>query len=192
MNDAINLINIIQNILKEGRHKNFLKIEKSKITNYITTTEAIRFVRDLYYLEQQKTKDKVDNKFILDACCGARMFWLDKKHPNTIYIDFRVEGKGLVDNRPNREIKPDIQMDFRNLSFPNKSFKLIVMDPPHLIGKAGSRMTNTYGWLNKLTWKDDIKKGFDEYEAVLKITTAKINLFFVDFYFENLRGIFTL
>ena len=103
------------------------------------------------------------NKFILDACCGSRMFWLDKIQENTIFIDNRSYDKGFIDNRPNREFKPDMIMDFRDLKFPDKKFKLIVMDPPHLVGKPdGCRMTKTYGVLNKETWKEDIKKGFDE------------------------------
>ena len=108
------------------------------------------------------------NKFILDACCGSRMFWLDKIQENTIFIDNRSYDKGFIDNRPNRELKPDMIMDFRDLKFPDKKFKLIVMDPPHLVGKPdGCRMTKTYGVLNKETWKEDIKKGFDECWRVL-------------------------
>jgi 23S rRNA G2069 N7-methylase RlmK/C1962 C5-methylase RlmI len=60
-------------------------------------------------------------------------------------------------------------MDFRRLEFPDKSFKLVVMDPPHLIGKEGGcRMTRTYGALNKETWRTDIKQGFDECWRVLE------------------------
>ena len=100
------------------------------------------------------------DKFILDACCGSRMFWFDKKHPNVIFSDIREYDKGFIDNRPNRELHPDQIMDFRKLDFPDKSFKLVVFDPPHLIGKAdGCRMTRTYGALNKETWQNDIKRG---------------------------------
>lgn len=70
------------------------------------------------------------DKFILDACCSARMMWFDKTHPNTVYIDIRKEEKGFRKHRPNNEIKPDYQMDFRDLQFPDKSFKLIAWDPP--------------------------------------------------------------
>lgn len=28
-------------------------------------------------------------KLILDACCGGRMFWFNKKHPNALYVDQR-------------------------------------------------------------------------------------------------------
>lgn len=78
---------------------------------------------------------KLENKFILDACCGSRMFWFDKKQPNTIFIDNREYDKGFIDNRYNRELHPDILMDFKDLKFPDKKFRLIIMDPPHLIGK---------------------------------------------------------
>jgi hypothetical protein len=109
------------------------------------------------------------DKFILDACCGCRLFWFDKHQLNTIYVDKREREKGFVDNRPNRELHPDIVMDFRKLEFPDKYFKLVVFDPPHLFGKdEGCRMTKTYGNLNKETWKDDIKKGFDECWRVLE------------------------
>jgi hypothetical protein len=109
------------------------------------------------------------DKFILDACCGSRCFWLDKHHPNVVYIDKRIEEKGFIWSRGNREIKPDIVMDNRDLKFPDKSFKLIVFDPPHLISKGfnNSMMGKTYGTLDDNTWKDDIKRAFDECWRVL-------------------------
>lgn len=111
----------------------------------------------------------MNDKFILDACCGGRMFWFNKKHPNTIYIDKRVREKGHDDNRPNHSIRPDIIMNFKKLNFPDKSFKLVVFDPPHLIGKEdGCRMTKQYGSLIAETWQYDIKKGFEECWRVLE------------------------
>lgn len=110
------------------------------------------------------------NKFILDACCGPRMMWFDKQHPNTIFMDIREEEKGFIDNRPNREIKPDLVGDFRDLpgTIKNKKFKLIVWDPPHLLGKNyGSRITKTYGILLADSWRADFKKGFEELWNVL-------------------------
>lgn len=109
------------------------------------------------------------NKFILDACCGGRQFWFNKHHPNTVYMDNRVEEKGYQADRPNKEIKPDIVADFKNLPYENNSFKLVVMDPPHIIAKGPLfRMTKEYGWLNKETWKEDIKNGFEECWRVLE------------------------
>ncbi len=66
----------------------------------------------------------MENKFILDACCGCRQFWFNKNHTNTLYIDNRTEEKGFQDARPNKEIKPDEIADFRNLPFSDKKFKL--------------------------------------------------------------------
>jgi hypothetical protein len=109
------------------------------------------------------------DKFILDACCGGRMFWFDKQQPNTIYIDKNIRECGHCPDRPNHNVSPDIVMDFRKLEFPDKSFKLVVMDPPHLIGKEEScNMIMKYGCLNKDTWQEDILKGFNESWRVLE------------------------
>ena len=32
---------------------------------------------------------------ILDACCGSRMFWFDKDHKDTLYMDKRVLSETL-------------------------------------------------------------------------------------------------
>lgn len=109
-------------------------------------------------------------KLILDACCGGRMFWFNKKHPDTLYVDIRREpdfqtGKG-VDNR-HRAIEPDIVDDFRNLDLPDKSFSLVVFDPPHLFAGRKSYYAQIYGTLG-VFWKDDLRKGFSECFRVLK------------------------
>lgn len=109
------------------------------------------------------------DKFILDVCCGGRMFWFNKRHPNTIYIDIRKEKKGFFNLRPNFEINPDKIMDFKDLKFPDRSFKLIVFDPPHCLRNGiNSIMGKRYGTLNRETWKIDISKGFRECWRVLK------------------------
>jgi len=111
----------------------------------------------------------MSNKFILDACCGPRLMWFNKHHPNALYIDVREEEKGFIDNRPNREIKPDMKADFRDLPFCDNSFKLIVWDPPHLLGKNyKSRITRTYGILLADSFNFDFKKGFKELWRVLE------------------------
>lgn len=111
------------------------------------------------------------DKFILDACCGGRMFWVNKKHPNAIYIDLRKEEKGFVGHERARtfEINPDIIMDFRKLEFPDKSFKAVFFDPPHLkrCGK-NSVLGKKFGILNAETWESDLKKGFEECWRVLE------------------------
>ena len=111
----------------------------------------------------------MQNKLILDACCGARMIWFDKSHKNTLYIDIRDEDKGLDKNRPNFCVKPDMIMDFRALKFSDKSFKLVVWDPPHLKNlQETSIFAKKYGCLNAETWQHDLSKGFEECWRVLE------------------------
>lgn len=111
---------------------------------------------------------KIRDKFILDVCCGTKMMWFNKNHPNTIYVDIRKEEKGFIKEQPNSEIKPDIQASFTNLPFKDKSFKLIVCDPPHIIGRRITGIiTRKYGCLNPETWQDDLSKGFKEMWRVL-------------------------
>src|ERR1041384_3385743 len=111
------------------------------------------------------------NKFILDAACGGRMFWFNKTHPNAIYVDNRVAAKGHLTEagNPGHEVKPDVVMDFRSLRFPDDSFKLVVFDPPHFVfpGK-NSWIAKKYGTLDRGTWPDDLKRGFDECWRVLE------------------------
>ena len=36
-------------------------------------------------------------KAILDACCGSRMFWFDRRHPDVVFMDRREETHTLCD-----------------------------------------------------------------------------------------------
>lgn len=115
-------------------------------------------------------EETLDDKLILDACCGGRMFWFNKNHPNAFYIDKREEedfqtGKG-VDNR-HRAIKPDKVMDFRDMDLPSNHFHLVVFDPPHLKIGRKSYFGQIYGVLED-TWTDDLRLGFSECFRVLK------------------------
>lgn len=107
------------------------------------------------------------NKYILDVCCGSRMFWFSKNNKKTIYMDNRKIEEVLCDGRK-LEIKPDILGDFRNIPFKNNSFYLVVFDPPHLkqVGET-SYMAKKYGKLGK-DWERDLKQGFKECMRVLK------------------------
>jgi SAM-dependent methyltransferase len=106
-------------------------------------------------------------KVILDACCGSKMFWFDKKNPNVLFADRRREDFILCDGR-SLEISPDIQMDFTSMPFKDETFYLVVFDPPHLksLGES-SWMAKKYGVLPKV-WEPVIKDGFDECLRVLK------------------------
>ncbi len=109
----------------------------------------------------------MSEKKILDPCCGSKMMWFQKDNKSTIYADIRTEKHILCDGR-SLEITPDIEIDFRNMTFENESFYLVVFDPPHLnkLGKD-SWMAKKYGVLFN-TWENDIKSGFDECMRVLK------------------------
>ena len=41
----------------------------------------------------------MENKKILDPCCGSRMFWFDRNNPNVIFADNRKLEKTLCDGR---------------------------------------------------------------------------------------------
>ena len=99
------------------------------------------------------------------------MMWYNKHHPNTIYIDNRIADKGHIQKgfNPNHHVRPDIVMDFRKMDFPDKSFKLVVFDPPHLTSLTEtSVMGKKFGCLNAETWQSDLQKGFSECWRVLK------------------------
>jgi SAM-dependent methyltransferase len=110
---------------------------------------------------------------ILDACCGSRMFWFDRQHPNALYIDKRCERHELADASSTggfRElnIEPDVIADFTDLPFANDSFALVVFDPPHLI-RNGTRgwLAKKYGKLGD-DWKSELRRGFRECFRVLR------------------------
>ena len=115
-------------------------------------------------------KDCINTKkFILDTCCGGRMFWFNKKHPAALFMDIRKEEKGFIKERFNFEINPDVVGDFRNIPFADQSFKLVVFDPPHIKFRGTkSWVSQKYGSLSPKTWAADIKKGFDECFRVLE------------------------
>lgn len=108
------------------------------------------------------------DKFILDACCGGRTFWVDKKQPNTIYMDFKPRPKGTIKARPNWCCEPDVVADFKDMPFKDKTFKLVVFDPPHLVCGESGWQCQKYGSINKETWKEDLKEGFEECWRVLE------------------------
>lgn len=103
------------------------------------------------------------DKFILDACCGARMMWLNKRHPNAIYID---ERSGVF---MGKKVRPDIVMDNRDLKFPDKSFKIVVADPPHIVQRKSDKahIIAQFGCLSPETWQNDLKRMVNECWRVL-------------------------
>ena len=108
------------------------------------------------------------DKFILDACCAGRQIWFQKFQKNTIFMDIRQEKKGVIKLQPNWSIEPDIIGDYRDMSFKDKSFKLIVWDIPHTLGKEMKGIIQKkYGFLDRDTYQQDLKQGFNEIMRVL-------------------------
>lgn len=112
------------------------------------------------------------DKLVLDATCGSRMMWFDKNNPLALYLDKRQVDPttvGLGRNARTFSVDPDVIADFRHLPFEDESFFLTVFDPPHLV-RAGAKsyMAAKYGKLDKETWPQDLKAGFEECWRVTK------------------------
>ena len=103
---------------------------------------------------------------VLDPCCGSRMMWFNRQHPDVLFGDQRREEHTLCDGRILR-VDPDTILDFRALPYPDNTFKLIAFDPPHLrhAGKT-SWMAAKYGKLSE-NWREDLRQGFAECFRVL-------------------------
>lgn len=52
-------------------------------------------------------------KRILDVCCGSKMFWFQKHHPDVVYMDIRHEN-GEIHGK-HIHVDPDVIGDFRNI-----------------------------------------------------------------------------
>lgn len=107
-------------------------------------------------------------KYVLDMCCGSRMFWFDRDDPRVVFVDIRSE---TVEFSPGRtlEVRPDIIADFRALPFPDEQFRIVVFDPPHLLSPGpASWMRAKYGALRPCDWKDMIREGLAEAFRVLQ------------------------
>lgn len=115
----------------------------------------------------------MNNKIILDACCGSRMFWFDKNNPNCLFIDKRSETVDTKDSSCKSgirtiKVEPDLVADFTEMPFENESFAMVVFDPPHLktLGQ-NSWMAKKYGRLPE-DWQFMLQKGFAECFRVLR------------------------
>lgn len=112
---------------------------------------------------------------ILDPCCGSKMMWFDKNHPEVVFGDQRSEIVTVTDRSHGKEngtrtlkIEPDTLLDFRSLPFADETFSLVAFDPPHLV-RAGDKswLKAKYGKLSE-GWQDDLRSGFSECFRVLK------------------------
>lgn len=103
------------------------------------------------------------------------MMWFDRTDERVIFGDKRRETLTVTDNsRGNKSgqrtlrIDPDVLMDFRDLPYPDGTFRLVAFDPPHLV-QAGPRswLAAKYGKLSE-NWRDDLRRGFAECFRVLE------------------------
>lgn len=114
------------------------------------------------------------NRRVLDPCCGSRMMYFDRKHPDVVFADIRSEVITVTDrSHGNSEgtrtlrIEPDAVLDFRSLPYPDGTFSLVSFDPPHLV-RAGPKswLAAKYGKLSN-DWRSDIRQAFEECFRVL-------------------------
>lgn len=110
---------------------------------------------------------------VLDAACGSRMFWFDRKDSRAVFVDKRRESYTLQDvssTGGSREliVNPDLLADFTAMPFPDDLFALVVFDPPHLVrnGRKGW-LAKKYGKLEG-DWREELRRGFTECFRVLK------------------------
>lgn len=110
-------------------------------------------------------------KSVLDACCGSRMFWFDRKDERALFMDNRSESyswKDSVGNQRSLMVSPDIVGDFTRMEFADNSFHLVVFDPPHRKDLTdGAWQAATYGKLPG-DWREMLRDGFRECFRVLK------------------------
>jgi SAM-dependent methyltransferase len=106
---------------------------------------------------------------VLDPACGGRQFYFDKADDRVLFGDVRVLDEVTFTNGQRYSVQPDQVMDFRDLPFPDESFGVVVFDPPHSTRAGGTGWLGVkYGFLNKETWRDDIRAGFSECFRVLR------------------------
>ena len=123
--------------------------------------------KDFWNCWRQTMGDGMSNKPIIDVCCGSKMFWFDKNNPNVEFCDNREVPYHEYYRNRYIEIKPDTVCDFTALPFPDKTFKLVVFDPPHLTWAGPKSWTRLkYGCLEE-NWPAMIHDGFAECMRVL-------------------------
>tara|TARA_R100000654_G_scaffold8144_4_gene19311 strand:- start:692 stop:1186 length:495 start_codon:yes stop_codon:yes gene_type:complete len=106
-------------------------------------------------------------KFILDACCGGRHFWIDKDQKNTVFMDVRSVPKGAIELQPSWSVEPDVIASYCDMPFEDSTFRLVIWDIPHKIKKDKGLITKKYGFLGD-KWREELPKGFSEIMRVLK------------------------
>lgn len=113
---------------------------------------------------------------ILDATCGFRGIWYQKNHPFVTFMDKRKENASFdnpstLSRRRTYKINPEVVSEWKDAPFPDNHFDIIVFDPPHLIKKKGTKVSNmmkAYGYLEEATWRQDLQIGIKKLFNILK------------------------
>ncbi len=110
----------------------------------------------------------MNEKPIIDVCCGGRAFYFDKNNPLVMFCDKRNDGSIELCNGQTITVSPNMVCDFKSLPFADETFYMVIFDPPHLIDKSETAwMVKKYGTLPK-NWQSELKAGFAECWRVLK------------------------
>jgi hypothetical protein len=100
-------------------------------------------------------------KTILDPCCGGRMFWFNRSHPDAVFGDARSESIVVTDRSHDQDgtrtlnIAPDILMDFRDLPYPDGSFALAKQPTTHQVHDLCSK----FAQMVADDWRDKVSVG---------------------------------
>jgi len=114
---------------------------------------------------------------ILDATAGFRGIWYQKNHPFVTFMDIRKEKidsktKNVkFSSRRRWNINPDVVSEWKDAPFPDNYFDMVIFDPPHLLGNKNNKLSalqKEYGYLNKDTWRQEIKQGVGKLFQILK------------------------
>jgi len=107
--------------------------------------------------------------------------WVNKDDPRVLFLDKRSDSELALDKH-NYDVQrgrlavqgwnpknPTVQGDFRCLNLPDGCMKAVNWDPPQRL-KAGenSLFKKKYTYLNKETWREDLKLGAMEVFRVLE------------------------
>lgn len=98
---------------------------------------------------------------------GVECFGSTRRTRTLFFCDKRTVPRHEYYKNRYIEISPDVVCDFTNLPFEDKSFKLVVFDPPHLAWTGeNSWLALKYGRLEE-NWPQMLHDGFHECMRVL-------------------------
>lgn len=99
--------------------------------------------------------------------------WFTKEYDGCIFLDKRKkqkiqystlhEGQGR-----NRQVNPSLIADNSKIPLQDRSIRLIVFDPPHMIGTSGGIFADVYTMLHPLNWQKYLFEAFKEFKRVLE------------------------